>query len=443
MSKYSREDIIKLVQENGVKFIRLQFTDILGALKNVAITDKQLEKALNNQMMFDGSSISGFVRIEESDMYLRPNLDSFVIFPWRPQQGKVARLICDIYTPEGDPFEGDPRNILRKVLKEARDLGYTTNVGPECEFFLLDTNEYGEPILKTQDKAGYFDLSPLDAGENVRRDISLILEDMGFEIEASHHEVAHGQNEIDFKYEDALTTADNIMTFKLVVKSISQRHGVYATFMPKPFFGINGSGMHINMSLNKDGKNAFVDENDKLGLSSTAYSFIAGLIKHVKGISAITNPLVNSYKRLVPGYEAPVYIAWSAKNRSPLIRVPATRGNGTRVELRCPDPSANPYLVLACLLAAGLDGIKNNLQPPASIEKNIFKMTLEERAEEGIDSLPGTLEEAIRYMEESKLVRRTLGEHTFNNYIKAKTAEWDDYRTKVHQWEIDNYLSQY
>ncbi|MBS5937560.1 type I glutamate--ammonia ligase [Clostridium sartagoforme] len=443
MSKYSREDIIKLVQENGVKFIRLQFTDILGALKNVAITDKQLEKALNNQMMFDGSSISGFVRIEESDMYLRPNLDSFVIFPWRPQQGKVARLICDIYTPEGDPFEGDPRNILRKVLKEARDLGYTTNVGPECEFFLLDTNEYGEPILKTQDKAGYFDLSPLDAGENVRRDISLILEDMGFEIEASHHEVAHGQNEIDFKYEDALTTADNIMTFKLVVKSISQRHGVYATFMPKPFFGINGSGMHINMSLNKDGKNAFVDENDKLGLSSTAYSFIAGLIKHVKGISAITNPLVNSYKRLVPGYEAPVYIAWSAKNRSPLIRVPATRGNGTRVELRCPDPSANPYLVLACLLAAGLDGIKNNLQPPASIEKNIFKMTLEERAEEGIDSLPGTLEEAIRYMEESELVRRTLGEHTFNNYIKAKTAEWDDYRTKVHQWEIDNYLSQY
>ncbi|VYT66662.1 type I glutamate--ammonia ligase [Clostridium tertium] len=443
MSKYSREDVIKLVQENGVKFIRLQFTDIFGALKNVAITDKQLEKALNNQMMFDGSSISGFVRIEESDMYLRPNLDSFVIFPWRPQQGKVARLICDIYTPEGTPFEGDPRNILRKVLKEAKDLGYTMNVGPECEFFLLETNEYGEPILKTQDKAGYFDLSPLDAGENVRRDISLVLEDMGFEIEASHHEVADGQNEIDFKYEDALTTADNVMTFKLVVKSIAQRHGVYATFMPKPFFGINGSGMHINMSLNKDGKNAFVDDNDKLGLSSTAYSFIAGLVKHVKGISAITNPLVNSYKRLVPGYEAPVYIAWSAKNRSPLIRVPATRGNGTRVELRCPDPSANPYLVLACLLAAGLDGIKNNLQPPASVEKNIFKMTLEERAEEGIDSLPGTLEEAIRYMEESELVRKTLGEHTFNNYIKAKKSEWNDYRTKVHQWEIDNYLNQY
>ena len=360
MSKYSRNYIIQLVKENGVKFIRLQFTDIFGSLKNVAITDKQLEKALDNQIMFDGSSISGFVRIEESDMYLRPNLDSFVIFPWRPQQGKVARLICDIYRPEGLPFEGDPRNILKKVLKEAEDLGYSMNVGPECEFFLLNTDENGKPVLKTQDNAGYFDLSPLDAGENVRRDIALVLEDMGFEIEASHHEVAEGQNEIDFKYEDALTTADNIMTFKLVVKSIAQRHGVYATFMPKPFFGINGSGMHVNMSLNKDGKNAFVDENDKLGLSATAYSFIAGLVKNIKGISAITNPLVNSYKRLVPGYEAPVYIAWSAKNRSPLIRVPASRGNGTRIELRCPDPSSNPYLVLACLLAAGLDGIKNN-----------------------------------------------------------------------------------
>lgn len=443
MTKYSKEDILKLVEENGVKFIRLQFTDIFGALKNVAITDKQLKKALNNEIMFDGSSISGFVRIEESDMYLRPNLDSFVIFPWRPQQGKVARLICDIYRPEGTPFEGDPRNILKKVLKEAQDLGYSMNVGPECEFFLLSTDEYGQPVLKTQDNAGYFDLSPVDAGENIRRDIALVLEDMGFEIEASHHEVAAGQNEIDFKYEDALTTADNIMTFKLVVKSIAQRHGVYATFMPKPFFGINGSGMHINMSLNKDGKNAFVDENDRLGLSKTAYSFIAGLIKNIKGISAITNPLVNSYKRLVPGYEAPVYIAWSAKNRSPLIRVPATRGNGTRVELRCPDPSANPYLVLACLLAAGLDGIKNNLVPPESVEKNIFKMTLEERETESIDSLPGSLEEAIRYMEESELVKETLGEHTFNNYIKAKKAEWDDYRSKVHKWEIDNYLNQF
>ena len=443
MSKYTREDIIKLVEENGVKFIRLQFTDIFGALKNVAITNKQLEKALNNEMMFDGSSISGFVRIEESDMYLRPNLDSFVIFPWRPQQGKVARFICDTYRPEGLPFEGDPRNILKRVLDEAKALGYTMNVGPECEFFLLDMNENGDPILKTQDNAGYFDLSPLDAGENIRRDITLALEEMGFEIEASHHEVAAGQNEVDFKYEDALTTADNVMTFKLVVKSIAQRHGVYATFMPKPFFGINGSGMHINMSLCKDGKNAFVDSNDKIGLSKEAYSFIAGLMKHIKGISAITNPLVNSYKRLVPGYEAPVYIAWSAKNRSPLIRVPAARGNGTRIELRCPDPSANPYLVLACLLKAGLDGIKNNLVPPDSIEKNIFKMSLEERNLDGIESLPGSLEEAIKYMEKSELVKETLGEHTFNTYIKAKKAEWDDYRSKVHKWELDNYLNEY
>lgn len=443
MSKYSKEDIIKLVEENGVKFIRLQFTDMFGALKNIAITDRQLEKALNNEMMFDGSSISGFVRIEESDMYLRPNLDSFVLFPWRPQQGKVARLICDVYTPDQKPYLGDPRTILKNVLKEAEDLGYSLNVGPECEFFLLQTDENGRPKLETQDKAGYFDLSPMDAGENARRDMTLALEDMGFEIEASHHEVAHGQNEIDFKYADALTSADSIMTFKLVVKSIAQRHGVYATFMPKPFFGINGSGMHINMSLSKDGENVFYDESDSLGLSKEAYSFIAGLMKHIKGITAITNPLVNSYKRLVPGYEAPVYVAWSGKNRSPLIRVPATRGKGTRVELRNPDPSANPYLVIACLLAAGLDGIKNNLTPPKSVEKNIFKMSEEDRIAEGIDSLPGSLDEAIKYMSESELVRKTLGEHTFNNYIKAKKAEWDDYRIKVSQWEIDNYLDQY
>lgn len=443
MSKYTREDILRLVEENDIKFIRLQFTDIFGFLKNVAITDRQLEKALDNNIMFDGSSISGFVRIEESDMYLRPDLDTFSILPWRPQYGRVARLICDVYTPEGHAFEGDPRNILKKVLKEAEDMGYSFNVGPECEFFLLETDEKGRPKLETQDKSGYFDLSPLEGAENARRDMCMMLEDMGFEIEASHHEVAYGQNEIDFKYADALTTADSIMTFKLVVKSVAQRHGVYATFMPKPFFGINGSGMHVNMSLMKDGKNAFYDESDKLALSKDAYSFIAGLMKHVKELTAITNPLVNSYKRLVPDYEAPVYIAWSAKNRSPLIRVPATRGAGTRIELRCPDPSANPYLALACLLAAGLDGIKNNLTPPASIEKNIFGMSVEERKKEGIESLPGSLEESIKYMEESELIRKTLGDHTFYNYIKAKKIEWDEYRTKVTPWEIDNYLEQY
>lgn len=443
MAKYSKEDIINIVKENGIKFIRLQFTDLFGTLKNVAITDSQLEKALNNECMFDGSSIDGFVRIEESDMYLRPDLDTFVIFPWRPQQGKVARLICDVYRPDGTPFEGDPRNILKRVLKEAADLGYSMNVGPECEFFLFNTDEKGEPTTVTHDEAGYFDLGPVDLGENARRDMSLALEEMGFEIEASHHEVAAGQHEIDFKYADALTTADNIMTFKLVVKTIAQRHGVHATFMPKPVYGINGSGMHVNMSLNKDGKNAFVDENGELGLSKTAYSFIAGLVDNIKGIAAITNPLVNSYKRLVPGYEAPVYIAWSGSNRTCLVRVPASRGAGTRVELRCPDPSSNPYLVLATLLAAGLEGIKKGLTPPPSAEKNIFKMNEDEREAEGIDSLPGSLEEAIRYMKESELVRNTLGEHAFNTYLKAKSSEYKDYAISVHQWEIDNYIKKY
>jgi glutamine synthetase len=443
VAKYTKEDIVNLVKENGVKFIRLQFTDIFGSLKNVAITDKQLEKALNNECMFDGSSIDGFVRIEESDMNLRPNLDSFVIFPWRPQQGKVARLICDIYRPDGTAFEGDPRYVLKKALDEAAELGYTMNVGPECEFFLFETDENGNATTNTQDRAGYFDLAPTDLGENARRDMTLALEDMGFEIEASHHEVAEGQNEIDFKYGDALTTADRIMTFKLVVKSIAQRHGLFASFMPKPIFGINGSGMHVNMSLFKDGKNAFVDEQDPNGLSPIAYNFIAGLLKNIKGVAAVTNPLVNSYKRLVPGYEAPVYLAWSCKNRTPLIRVPAARGAGTRVELRCPDPSANPYLVLACLLQAGLEGIKENLQPPAAVEANIFKMTDEERKAQGIDNLPNNLYEAVNFMRESPLAKKALGEHIFNNYVEAKASEWDDYRINVHDWEINNYLDRY
>ena len=376
---YSKEDILAMVEENGVKFIRLQFTDILGTLKNVAITDRQLEKALNNQCMFDGSSINGFVRVEESDMYLRPDLDTFVIFPWRPQQGKVARLICDVYMPDGTPFEGDPRYILKKAINKAEAMGYTMNVGPECEFFLFEVDNDGNPTLKTNDKGSYFDLGPIDLGENARRDMTLALEDMGFEIETSHHEVAAGQNEIDFKYADALVTADNVTTFKYVVKSIAQRHGLYATFMPKPLHGVNGSGMHVNISLIKDGKNAFYNEEDQLGLSSVAYNFIAGVLKHIKEICPITNPLVNSYKRLVPDYEAPVYIAWSAKNRSPLIRVPSARGEGTRIEFRSPDPSSNPYLVLACLLLAGLEGIKNKLEPPKCIDKNIFDLSREER----------------------------------------------------------------
>ena len=440
---YSKEDILAMVEENGVKFIRLQFTDILGTLKNVAITDRQLEKALNNHCMFDGSSINGFVRVEESDMYLRPDLDTFVIFPWRPQQGKVARLICDVYMPDGTPFEGDPRYILKKAINKAKDMGYTMNVGPECEFFLFEVDNDGNPTLKTNDKGSYFDLGPIDLGENARRDMTLALEDMGFEIETSHHEVAAGQNEIDFKYADALVTADNIATFKYVVKSIAQRHGLYATFMPKPLHGVNGSGMHINISLIKDGKNAFHNEEDELGLSSVAYNFIAGVLKHIKEICPITNPLVNSYKRLVPDYEAPVYITWSAKNRSPLIRVPSAREEGTRIELRSPDPSSNPYLVLACLLLAGLEGIKYNLEPPKCIDKNIFALNREERKRENIESLPESLHEAVAYMQKSDLVKEALGKNTFEYYIRAKEVEWDNYRTQVHQWEITSYLSKY
>lgn len=444
MGRYSKEDILRLVKELDVKFIRLQFTDIFGTLKNVAITSEQLEKALDNKCMFDGSSIEGFVRIEESDMYLAPDPSSFAVFPWRPQPGRVARLICDVLNPDGTPFSGDPRYVLKRALKKAAEMGYDSfNVGPECEFFLFLTDSEGKPTVKTHDNAGYFDLGPVDLGEDARRNICLALEEMGFEIEASHHEVAPGQHEIDFKYQDALTTADNVMTFKMVVKTMAQRNGLHATFMPKPIFGINGSGMHTNVSLYKDGRNAFYDEKDPLKLSQEAYWFIGGIIKHIKAITAITNPLVNSYKRLVPDYEAPVYIAWSARNRSPLIRIPAVRGEATRLELRSPDPSCNPYLAFAVILAAGLDGIKNKIQPPPPTDKNIFRMTREERIKEGIESLPASLEEAINEMEKSELIRETLGEHIFTKYIEAKRKEWEDYRTKITPWEIEHYLTKY
>ncbi len=440
MSHYTKQDIINRVEEEDVEFIRLQFTDIFGNLKNVAVTTSQLDKVLDNKCMFDGSSIEGFVRIEESDMYLYPDLDTFEIFPWRPQQGKVARFICDVYRPDGTQFEGDPRYILKKVVKEAEELGYSFDVGPECEFFLFNLEDNGEPTNVTQERGGYFDVGPLDTGENARREMVLTLEDMGFEIEASHHEVAPAQHEIDFKYENAVKTADNIMTFRLVVRTIAKRHGLHATFMPKPKFGVNGSGMHVNMSLSKDGKNIFDDPDGKLGLSQDAYHFIAGLIKHINGMTAITNPLVNSYKRLVPGYEAPVYIAWSATNRSPLIRIPAARGSSTRVELRCPDPAANPYLTLAVCLAAGLDGIKNKLTPPESVDKNIFTMTQEEKEAIDIKSLPGSLKEAIIELENSDLVKTVLGEETTNKYIEAKKAEWNQYSVQISQWEMDEYL---
>lgn len=443
MAKYSKEDILRIAKEEDIKFIRLQFTDVLGSLKNVAVTVSQLPKILEEGMMFDGSSIQGFARIEESDMYLKPDLDTFVIFPWRPHPGKVARFICDVYTPQGEPFEGDPRYILKKTMKEAKDMGYDFNVGNECEFFLFHTDENGVPTTITTDEAGYFDLAPVDNGEDARREICLTLEEMGYEIEASHHEVAAGQHEIDFKYDNALTTADNVMTFKLVVKTIAKKYGLHATFMPKPIFGINGSGMHTNMSLFKDGKNAFFDENDSLQLSKTAYSYIAGVLEHVAGITAVTNPLINSYKRLVPGYEAPCYIAWSASNRSDIIRIPASRGAGTRVELRSPDPSTNPYLCLALCLAAGLDGIKKGLSAPESVDDNMFIMTQEERDERGIKNLPGSLREALKVMEADGLAKETLGEHVYNAFVNCKKAEWDSFRTYVSQWEIDEYICQY
>jgi glutamine synthetase len=442
--KRTREEIFELVREQNVKFIRLQFTDIFGVLKNVAITVDQLAKAMNNECMFDGSSIEGFARIEESDMYLRPDPDTFVIFPWRPQVGKVARLICDVYTAEGEPFEGDPRYVLKKTIAQASAMGYDQfNVGPECEFFLFLTDSEGNPTTITHDNAGYFDLGPIDLGENARRDISMVLDEMGFEIEASHHEVAPGQHEIDFKYTDALTAADAILTFKLVVKVMAQRHGLHATFMPKPIEGINGSGMHTNISLFKNGENAFFDPSGPLQLSKDAYHFLGGLTKNIASITALTNPIVNSYKRLVPGYEAPVYVAWSAKNRSPLIRVPAARGKATRLELRNPDPSCNPYLALAGVLASGLDGIRNKINPPAPVNENIFAMSERSRKRHKIISLPGDLHEAIAEMKKSAMAKEILGEHILEKYIDAKTEEWDAYRTKVTAWELESYLTKY
>ena len=444
MTGYTKEDIIRLVWEEDIKFIRLQFTDIFGQLKNVAITASQIEKAVNDQIMFDGSSIEGFVRIDESDQYLYPDLKSFRIFPWRPQHGKVARLICDVHNPDGSPFVGDPRYVLKRVIQKAKDMGFDRfNVGPEAEFFLFQTDEEGKPTTKTNDEAGYFDLGPLDHGESTRREICLALEQMDFEIEASHHEVAQGQHEIDFKYAEALHAADNIMTFKLTVKTLAQKNGLHATFMPKPIFGIAGSGMHINMSLFRDGRNMFYDPDGEKGLSKTAYSFIAGIMAHMKGMAAITNPLVNSYKRLVPGYEAPCYMAWSASNRSALIRIPAARGQSTRVELRCPDPSCNPYLALAVCLAAGLDGIEKGMTPPPEITDNIFAMTPATRKRRGIEALPGSLEEALVYLKKDKLIMNTLGEHVATQYITGKEAEWDEYCTRVSSWERDKYMINY
>jgi len=445
MAKFTREDIVRFAEEENVRYLRLQFTDILGTIKNVEIPISQLNKALDNEMMFDGSSIEGFVRIEESDMKLYPDLDTWVIFPWTSDKGKVARLICDIYKPDGTPFDGDPRANLKRVLAEMRELGFTDfNLGPEPEFFLFKLDQHGEPTLELNDNGGYFDLAPTDLGENCRRDIVLELEDMGFEIEASHHEVAPGQHEIDFKYADAVTACDNIQTFKLVVKTIARKHNLHATFMPKPLFGVNGSGMHFNVSLFKGPKeNAFFDAEGDMQLSDDARHFIAGIVKNARGFTAVCNPLVNSYKRLVPGYEAPCYVAWSGQNRSPLVRIPASRGLSTRVEVRSVDPAANPYMALATILQAGLDGIKNKLEVPAPVNENIYEMNREQRESVGVQDLPSTLYTAIKAMRENPIMKDALGEHIYRQFINSKSIEWDMYRTQVSEWERDQYMKQY
>ncbi len=441
----TRDDIMRIIKDKNVNFFRLQFVDIFGFLKNIALPKSQIEKALDGKIMFDGSSIEGFVRINESDMYLKPDYDSFVVMPWREKDGtNAARIICDVYMPDGTPFVGCPRNNLKRVLAEARKMGFTMNVGTECEFFLFKRDANGRPTTVTDDVTGYFDVEPDDAGIDCRRKIIQTLEAMGFEIEASHHEVAEGQHEINFKYADALTAADNTVTFKWVVRSIAAEFGLHATFMPKPVFGINGSGMHTNQSLfNLDGTNAFFDEQGPLQLSQVAYKYIAGIMRHARGFSAITNPLVNSYKRLVAGYEAPVYIAWSASNRSALIRIPASRGMGTRTEVRCPDPTCNPYLAFAMMLCSGLDGITSDLPVPPPTNVDIFEMTAAEKVAAGIPSLPANLYEAVQELKANPIAKAALGKHILEKYVEGKEQEWDRFRIAVTNWEHDNYLSRY
>lgn len=440
----TREEIMQAVQSVNVEIVRLQFVDILGIMKNVAIPVSQLPKALDGKMMFDGSSIEGFTRIEESDMYLKPDYNTFTIYPWiNNGGGKVARIICDIYTADEKPFIGCPRNVLHRQVARAKEMGFNMMVGPEAEFFLFKKSEDGEPTTITNDEGSYFDLSPIDKGEEARREITLLLEELNFEVEASHHEVAPGQHEIDFKYADALVTADRVQTFKFITRAVALKHNLHATFMPKPIYGINGSGMHVNLSLFKGNENAFFNPDTELQLSQTAMYFIGGILEHIGAITAVSNPLVNSYKRLVPGYEAPVYTAWSAANRTALIRVPTARGLSTRIELRSPDPSCNPYLTFGVVLAAGLDGITRKIEPPTSTTKNIYTMTPEERELEGIGNLPGTLMEALEHLATDDVIKEALGPHVYQKFIEAKWLEWESYRSQVHPWEIDQYLARF
>jgi glutamine synthetase len=438
---YTIDQLLKTIRDKNVEFLRLQFTDIQGLVKSVSIPATRLGKALDSGTGFDGSSIEGFARIQESDMLLRPDISSFAILPWRARENKnVARLICDVYKPSGQPFEGDPRYVLKRAMKKAEEMGYTMNVGPELEFFLFNM-ENGRATTKPHDFAGYFDFGPVDLAEDIRREIVLALTEMGFNIEASHHEVAKGQHEIDFTYGEALRTADNVVTFKYVTRTIAMKNGLAATFMPKPIYGAAGSGMHVNISLFKGEENAFFDPEAKMQLSDLARYFVGGLLEHAPAITAITNPLINSYKRLVSGFEAPVYIGWSGPNRSSLIRVPSGRGLSTRLEFRSPDPSCSPYLGFAAVLAAGLDGVKRKIDPGDPVDLNIYDLSDAERERLGIQTLPSNLREALDYLEEDKVIRDALGEHVYANFSRLGSLEWKMYNNHVHPWEVERYIN--
>lgn len=436
-----KEYVLKRAKELDVKFIRLWFTDILGVLKSVNITVEDLEDALEEGMSFDGAAIEGFARHEESDMVAMPDPTTFVLLPWRPRdRHAVARMFCDIQLPDGSPFEGDPRWVLRRTLQRAADLGYTYYVGPEIEFFYFQNSEGTPQVL---DRGGYFDLTPLDMASDLRRETVLALEEMGIGVEYSHHEVAFSQHEIDLRYTDALTMADAMMTYRLVVKQVAMSQGVYATFMPKPLQGANGSGLHVHQSLVKGGQNAFFDPSDRAHLADVARHYVAGLLHHAPALTAITNQWVNSYKRLVPGYEAPTYLTWALKNRADLIRVPEYKvghEDSRRIEYRAPDPACNPYLAFAAMLAAGLDGIEKKMEPPAPMEVNVFDLSEEERKRRGIGMLPASLDEALQLLEQSDLMRQTLGDHVFRSFIENKRAEWNDYRAQVTDYELKRYL---
>ncbi len=438
-----RQAILKRCKEAGVRFLRLQFTDILGTNKNVEVPFGQFGKALDGEIAFDGSSIEGFVRIEESDMLLRPDLDTFRIFPWEEAGGRVARVLCDIARTDGAAFEGCPRTVLKRANELAVRAGYTVMLGPEAEFFLFLRDPEGGPTTRTHDRGAYFDVTPVDRGEVCRRSIVNALESMGFEIEAAHHEVAPGQHEIDFKYDEALATADKIATLKLVVRKVALDFNLHATFMPKPLDGVNGSGMHTHQSLFRDGRNCFHDPQGELGLSDVAMYYVGGLLDHAKGLCAVTNPLVNSFKRMVPGYEAPTAIVWSEHNRSPLVRIPARRGDGTRVELRSPDPSCNPYLAFAVMIGAGLDGVRRKLEPGPPVNKNIFTMSHRERRRLRIDDMPSDLRDAIAAMKKDPLAREVLGEHIYSHFVEAKSTAWAEYSATGHPWEVDRYLARF